>query len=123
MYHNCTTFRLLLFKIDLKGNENIKCIIKMFLTPAAAISIIIIVFHFSSSLAFCHMNEVSGIHKYMMLHSKPTTAILINHMITKYSKSRGIPEYQIKNCIETKKKAMNNTINVKKPNLRSVKKG
>jgi hypothetical protein len=48
-------------------------------------------------------------------------------MITKYSKSRGIPEYQIKNCIETKKKALNNnnnnTINVKKPNLRSVKKG
>jgi hypothetical protein len=43
-------------------------------------------------------------------------------MITKYSKSRGIPEYQIKNCIETKKKALN-TINVKKPNLRSIKKG
>jgi hypothetical protein len=70
------------------------------------------------------MNEVSGIQKYMMLHSKPTTAILVNHMITKYSKSRGIPEYQIKNCIETKKKALNNnTINVKKQNLRSRKKG
>jgi hypothetical protein len=71
------------------------------------------------------MNEASQIQKYMLLHSKPTTAILINHMITKYSKSRGIPEYQIKNCIETKKKALNNnnTINVKKPNLRSVKKG
>jgi hypothetical protein len=95
----------------------------MFITSAAAICIII-VFHFSSSLAFCRMNEVSGIQKYMMLHSKPTTAILVNHMITKYSKSRGIPEYQIKNCIETKKKALNNnTINVKKPNLRSRKKG
>jgi hypothetical protein len=97
----------------------------MFITSAAAICIIIIVFHFTSSMAFCQMNEVSGIQKYMMLHSKPTTAILVNHMITKYSKSRGIPEYQIKNCIETKKKAIinNNTVKVKKPNLRSVKKG
>ncbi len=95
----------------------------MFLTPASAIAIIIVVFHFSSSLAFCHMNEASEIQKYMMLHSKPTTAILINHMVTKYSKLRGIPEYQIKNCIETKKKAINNAIKVKKPNLRSVKKG
>ena len=98
----------------------------MFITPAVAICIII-VYHFSSSLAFCQMNEASQIQKYMLLHSKPTTAILVNHMITKYSKSRGIPEYQIKNCIETKKKALNNnnnkTINVKKPNLRSVKKG
>jgi hypothetical protein len=95
----------------------------MFLTPASAIAIIIVVFHFSSSLAFCHMNEASEIQKYMMLHSKPTSAILVNHMINKYAKTRGIPEYQIKNCIETKKKAMNNTIKVKKPNLRSVKKG
>jgi len=95
----------------------------MFITQAVAICIII-GFHFSSSLAFCHMNEVSGIQKYMLLHSKPTTAILINHMITKYSKSRGIPEYQIKNCIETKKKVLNNNaVNVKKPNLRSRKKG
>lgn len=93
------------------------------LTTTAAAICIIIVSHFSSSLAFCHMNEVSGIQKYMMLHSKPTTAILINHMVTKYSKLRGIPEYQIKNCIETKKKAINNTVNVKNPNLRSVKKG
>lgn len=96
----------------------------MFLTPAAAITIIIIVSHFSSSLAFCHMNEASQIQKYMMLHSKPTTAILVNHMISKYAKTRGIPEYQIKNCVEAKKKAINNNnINVKKPNLRSVKKG
>lgn len=96
----------------------------MFITPAAAICIIIIVSHFSSSLAFCHMNEASQLQKYMILHSKPTTAILVNHMVNKYAKTRGIPEYQIKNCIETKKKAMNNnTIKVKKPNLRSVKKG
>ena len=94
----------------------------MLFSSTAAIAIIII-FHFSYSLAFCHMNEASEIQKYMMLHSKPTSAILVNHMITKYSKSRGIPEYQIKNCIETKKKALNNSINVKKPNLRSLKKG
>ena len=95
----------------------------MFFTPAAAISIIIIIFHFSNSLAFCHMNEASDIEKYMMLHSKPASAILVNHMITKYAKTRGIPEYEIKNCIETKKKGINNTSNVKKPNLRRVKKG
>ena len=95
----------------------------MFLTSAAAISIIIIVFHFSSSLAFCHMNEASEIQKYMMLHSKPTSAILVNNMISKYAKTRGIPEYQIKNCVESKKKAKNSKIKVKKPNLRSVKKG
>ena len=100
----------------------IKGINKMFLTPAAAIAIIIIA-HFTSSLAFCHMNEASDIEKYMMLHSKPASAILVNHMITKYAKTRGIPEYEIKNCIETKKKAINNTSNVKKPNLRRVKKG
>jgi hypothetical protein len=70
------------------------------------------------------MNEASQIQKYMMLHSKPTTAVLVNHMISKYAKTRGIPEYQIKNCIETKKNALiNKTVNVKKLNLRSVKKG
>lgn len=96
----------------------------MFITSTAAIAIIIVVFHFSYSLAFCHINEASDVEKYMMLHSKPASAILVNHMINKYAKTRGIPEYQIKNCIETKKKAMNNnTIKVKKPNLRSVKKG
>lgn len=36
-----------------KSNENIKCInIKLFITPALSICIII-VFHFGSSLAFC----------------------------------------------------------------------
>jgi hypothetical protein len=95
----------------------------MFITPAAAIAIIIIT-HFSSSLAFCHMNEASEIQKYMMLHSKPTSAILVNNMINKYAKTRGIPEYQIKNCVEAKKKAINNNnIKLKKTNLRSVKKG
>jgi hypothetical protein len=81
------------------------------------------------------MNEASEIQKYMILHSKPTTAILVNHMINKYAKTRGIPEYQIKNCVEAKKKAIsnnnnnnnntnnNNNIKLKKPNLRSVKKG
>ena len=96
----------------------------MFITQAAAITIIIIVYHFSSSLAFCKMNEASEIQKYMMLHSKPTSAILVNNMINKYAKTRGIPEYQIKNCIKTKKKALiNKTVKVKKPNLRSMKKG
>jgi hypothetical protein len=100
----------------------IKGINKMFLTPAAAIAIIIIT-HFTSSLAFCHINEASNIEKYMMLHSKPASAILVNHMISKYAKTRGIPEYQIKNCVEVKKKAINSKNNVKKPNLRKVKKG
>jgi hypothetical protein len=69
------------------------------------------------------MNEASEIQKYMMLHSKPTSAILVNNMISKYAKTRGIPEYQIKNCVESKKKEKNSKIKVKKPNLRSVKKG
>jgi len=70
------------------------------------------------------MNEASEIQKYMMLHSKPTSAILVNNMINKYAKTRGIPEYQIKNCVEAKKKAINNNnIKLKKTNLRSVKKG
>ena len=94
----------------------------MFLIQATAISIIIVL-QFSYSLAFCNMNQASQVQKYMMLHSKPTTSILVNHMINKYAKTRGIPEYQIKKCIETKKKAMNNTVNVKKINLRKVKKG
>ena len=94
----------------------------MFITQAAAIAIIIIT-HFTSSWAFCHLNEASEIQKYMMLHSKPTSAILVNNMISKYAKTRGIPEYQIKNCVESKKKVKNSKIKVKKPNLRSVKKG
>jgi len=39
-----------------------------------------------------------------MLHSKPTTQILVNNMINKYSQNSGVPPTQIKNCIEAKKK-------------------
>jgi hypothetical protein len=43
----------------------------------------------------------------MLLHSKPTTSIFVNHMIHKYSKRTGATEYEIKNCIEPKNKGIN----------------
>jgi hypothetical protein len=64
------------------------------------------------------MHAASQIQKYIMLHSKPTTQILVNNMIDKYSKRSGVPSTQIKNCIESKKKIINNTVKPK-PNLRS----
>ena len=85
---------------------NIKCInIKMFVSSVAAIFMIIL--HFNSSLAFCHINTATDVHKYMLLRSKPTTAIFVNHMISKYSKRTGETEYEIKNCIEPKNKGIN----------------
>ncbi len=75
----------------------------MFVSLVAAIFIISII-NFTSSLAFCHVNTVTDFHKYMLLHSKPTTAIFVNHMINKYSKRTGETEYEIKNCIEPKNK-------------------
>ena len=83
----------------------IKYNIKMFVSSVAAIFIIII--HFTSSLTFCHMNTATDVHKYMLLHSKPTTPIFVNHMIRKYSKRTGATEYEIKNCIEPKNKGIN----------------
>lgn len=71
------------------------------------VAIFIIIIHFTSSLAFCHINTVTDVHKYMLLHSKPTTAIFVNHMISKYSKRTGDTEYEIKNCIELKNKGIN----------------
>ena len=70
-------------------------------------AIFIIIIHFTSSLAFCHINTVTDVHKYMLLHSKPTTAIFVNHMISKYSKRTGDTEYEIKNCITLKNKGIN----------------
>ncbi len=64
--------------------------------------------------AFCYMNEVDGIQKYMMLHSKPTTFILVDHFINKYSKRTGVSASKIKSCIQNEKAK-------KKPNLRGVK--
>ena len=61
--------------------------------------------------SFCYMNEVTGIKKYMLLHSKPTTLILVNHYIDKYAKRIGVSAEKIKSCIQ-KKKA------IKKKNLR-----
>ncbi len=70
-------------------------------------AIFIIIIHFTSSFAFCHINTVTDVHKYMLLHSKPTTAIFVNHIIRKYSKRRGDMDYEIKNCIEPKNKGIN----------------
>ena len=53
--------------------------------------------------AFCYMNEVTGIKKYMLLHSKPTTLILVNHYIDKYAKKSGVSAEKIKSCIQKKK--------------------
>ena len=85
-----------------------------------SIAILIIVYHFASTMAFCHIHAASQIQKYMMLHSKPTTQILLNNMINKYSQRSGVPPTQIKNCIEAKKKVINTV--KPKPNLRSNKK-
>ena len=79
-------------------------------------AILIIIYFASTTKAFCNMNEASEIQKYMMLHSKPTTQILINNMINEYSKRTGVPMTDIKNCVEAKKKAMNNKTIM--PNLR-----
>jgi hypothetical protein len=85
-----------------------------------SLAIIIVIYQFASSQAFCHIHAASPITKYMMLHSQPTTKILVNNMIEKYSKINGVPPTQIKNCIEGKKKAINTV--KPKPNLRSNKK-
>ena len=77
----------------------------MFVSLFAAIFIIII--HFTSSFMFCSINTATDVHKYMLLHSKPTTPIFVNHMINKYSKRTGETEYEIKNCIEPKNKGIN----------------
>jgi len=53
--------------------------------------------------SFCYMNEVGGVQKYMLLHSKPTTMILVNHYINKYSKRTGVSAEKIKSCIQKKK--------------------
>ena len=53
--------------------------------------------------SFCYMNEVTGIKKYMLLHSKPTTLILVNHYIDKYAKRIGVSAEKIKLCIQNKK--------------------
>ena len=61
--------------------------------------------------SFCYMNEVSGVKKYMLLHSKPTTLILVNHYIDKYAPRIGVSAEKIKSCIQKKK-------TTKKTNLR-----
>jgi hypothetical protein len=92
-------------------------IITMFISFAF---IAVIIYQFASTMAFCHIHAASDIEKYMMLHSQPTTKILINNMINKYSQRSGVPPTQIKNCIESKKKVINTV--KPKPNLRSNKK-
>ena len=54
--------------------------------------------------SFCYMNEVTGIKKYMLLHSKPTTLILMNHFIDKYAKKSGVSAEKIRLCIQKKTK-------------------
>ena len=61
--------------------------------------------------SFCHMNEVGGVQKYMLLHIKPTTMILVNNFINNYSKRTGVSAEKIKSCIQKKK-------TTKKTNLR-----
>ena len=79
---------------------------------------IIIIYHFVSTMAFCHMHAASQTQKYMMLHSQPNTKILVNHMIDKYSKTSGVPSFYIKDCIESKKKVIKPK---PKPSLRGKK--
>jgi len=81
----------------------------------SAAAIIILFYHFSSTLAFCHIHAATPITKYMMLHSEPTSILLINHMIDSYSKQSGVPVSDIKGCIESKKKALNETKPKPKP--------
>jgi hypothetical protein len=85
-----------------------------------SLALIIIVYQIASSQAFCHIHAASPITKYMMLHSQPTTKILVNNMIEKYSKINGVPSSSIKGCIDTKKKAINDK--KVKPKLRGNKK-
>ena len=54
--------------------------------------------------SFCYMNEVSGVKIYMLLHSKPTTLILMNHFIDKYAKTSGVSAEKIRLCIQKKTK-------------------
>jgi len=84
------------------------------------ITIIIIVYHFTSNLAFCHINEATSVQKHIMIYGQPNSAILITNMISKYAKLRGISESLIKTCIEKKKKNKSITNNTKKNNLRGV---
>ena len=86
-------------------------IIKMFISLA----LIIIVYQFASSQAFCHIHAASP-----MLHSQPTTKILVNNMIEKFSNINGVQSSYIKGCIEGKKKAINDK--KIKPKLRGNKK-
>jgi len=88
---------------------------------SAASAIIIIVYHFASTMAFCHMHAASQTQKYMMLHSQPNKKILVNHMIDKYSKTSGVPSFYIKDCIESKKKVINAVKPKPKPSLRGKK--
>lgn len=76
--------------------------------------IVIIISCLYKSSAFCHMNEANDVQKYMMLYGKPTSIILINNMIDKYSKRTGISQSKIKSCINMKKAE----INKKTKNLR-----
>lgn len=88
-----------------------------------SLAILIIIYQFASTMAFCHIHAASDVEKYMMLHSKPTTKILLNNMIEKYAKINGVQSSNIKGCIEEKKKIINSKVKPK-PNLRSnIKKG
>ena len=85
-----------------------------------SLALIIIVYQFASSQAFCHIHAASPTTKYMMLHSQPTTKILFNNMIEKFSQINGVQSSSIKGCIDTKKKAINDK--KVKPKLRGNKK-
>ena len=83
--------------------------------------IAVIIYQFASTMAFCHIHAASDVEKYMMLHSQPTSKILLNNMIEKYSKINGVQSSNIKGCIEGKKKIINSKTNTKKSSLRGKK--
>jgi hypothetical protein len=77
---------------------------------------IIIICHFASTMAFCHINTATPDLKYTMLHSKQSSKILVNNLINKYSRQNGVSASIIKSCIDNFKKTTNSPI--KKTNLR-----
>jgi hypothetical protein len=81
-----------------------------------SLAILIIVYHFTSTMAFCHIHAATPDLKYTMLHSKQDSKILVNNLINKYSKQNGVSASIIKSCIDNFKKTINTPI--KKTNLR-----
>ena len=65
----------------------------------------------SQATAFCYIHAATPDLKKTLLAYNPSSLILINNLIDKYSKQSGVSPSLIKSCIESKKK---------KPGLRGV---